>query len=242
MFNPTNGVKQGSVASPVFICVYIDVIFELIEKAGIGCRAGNQFVGIFGYADDLVLLSASRTDLQLMLSHCTILLISMDMLINAKKCKSLVFRPQYCKLEVQFVKCLAINDVAVPWLIRVNHLGNIVSFDLIVMYMIFKINVAVFLVLLFCFLVFLNSAMAALSRLRMTHRANVFNTYCISLYSCQQWNLSHNNITQLETSWNIAVRRMYNFNHQTHRNLLPALAHLLNFYDILLFRFYTFLK
>ena len=35
IFNPTNGVKQDSLASPVFFCVYIDVIFELIEKAGI---------------------------------------------------------------------------------------------------------------------------------------------------------------------------------------------------------------
>ena len=41
IFNPTNGVKQCSVASPVFFCVYIDVIFELIEKDGIVCRAGN---------------------------------------------------------------------------------------------------------------------------------------------------------------------------------------------------------
>ena len=58
--------------------------------------------------------------------------------------------------------------------------------------------------------------MAAFSRLPVTHRANVFNTYCMSLYGCQQWNLSHNNITQLETSWNIAVRRIYNVDYQTH--------------------------
>ena len=73
--------------------------------------------------------------------------------------------------------------------------------------------------------------MAALSRLPVTHRANVFSTYCMSLYGCQQWNLPHNNSTQLETSWNIAVRRMYNVGYQTHRNLFPALAHSLNLYD-----------
>ena len=51
--------------------------------------------------------------------------------------------------------------------------------------------------------------MAALSRLPVTHRVNIFNTYCMLLYGCQQWTLSHNNITQLETSWNIAVRRSH---------------------------------
>ena len=84
--------------------------------------------------------------------------------------------------------------------------------------------------------------MAALSRQPVTRRANVFNNYCMPLYGCQQWNLSHNNITQLGTSWNIAVRCMYNVDHQTHRNLLPALAHSLNLYHTLLFCFYTFLK
>ena len=61
-----------------------------------------------------------------------------------------------------------------------------------------------------CFISAVNFAMVAISRLPVTHRANIFNTYCMSLCSCQQWNLSHNNITQLETSWNIVVRRMYN--------------------------------
>ena len=35
---------------------------------------------------------------------------------------------------------------------------------------------------------------------------------------------------------------MYNVDYQTHRNLLPALAHSLNLYDTLLRRFHTFLK
>ena len=59
-------MELNSSLSIVF-CVCIDVIFELIEKAGLGCRAGNQFFGIFGYADDLILMSASRTGLQLLL-------------------------------------------------------------------------------------------------------------------------------------------------------------------------------
>ena len=54
--------------------------------------------------------------------------------------------------------------------------------------------------------------------------------------------ICHNNSAQLETSWNIAVRRRYNVDYQIHRNLLPALAHSLNLYDILLLRVYTFLK
>ena len=115
------------------------------------------------------------------------------MLINAKKCQCIVLRPQYCKLEVQLVKCLVNNDVAVPWLTRVNHLGNIVNFD--DLGDVFDIQNK-----RGCFIGAVNSAVAALSRLPVTHRANVFNTYCMPLYGCQQWNLSHNNIIQLEIS------------------------------------------
>ena len=93
-----------------------------------------------------------------------------------------------------------------------------------------------------CFIGAGNSAMAASSRLPVTHRADVFNTHCMSLYGCQQWNLSHNNSAQLETSWNIAVRHIYNVDYQTHRNLFPALTYSLNLDDTLLLRIYTFLK
>ena len=52
-----NGVKQGGVLSPRFFCTYTDDLFALLRKKITGCWVDRTFVGILGYADDLLLLA-----------------------------------------------------------------------------------------------------------------------------------------------------------------------------------------
>ena len=70
-FNVTNGVRQGAVSSPVLFSIYIDKLFKMLRQSGLGCRIANVFYGCFGYADDLLLLSASRSGLQGMVDLCS---------------------------------------------------------------------------------------------------------------------------------------------------------------------------
>ena len=69
-FRVSNGVRQGAVSSPILFSIYIDDLFSLLRSSGLGCRLNNQFYGCLGYADDLLLLSASRTGLQGMINKC----------------------------------------------------------------------------------------------------------------------------------------------------------------------------
>ena len=57
-------------ASPAFWCVYLDPLFAELRAAGIGCHVAGVFVGVVGYADDLLLLAPSRHAAQLMLRTC----------------------------------------------------------------------------------------------------------------------------------------------------------------------------
>ena len=66
----TNGVRQGAVSSPVFFCVYIDGIITLLRNSGLGCKIDLSYYGVLGYADYLLLLSASCTGLQAMVKIC----------------------------------------------------------------------------------------------------------------------------------------------------------------------------
>ena len=69
-FRSGNGVKQGGVLSSHFYCIYTDDWFTLLRKKKTGCWVEGKFVGILGYADDLLLLSQSLDGLQEMIKGC----------------------------------------------------------------------------------------------------------------------------------------------------------------------------
>ena len=67
-FNVRNGVRQGGVSSGIFFVIYIDEILQLLRESGLGCTIHGVFLGAMIYADDIFLLSASRTGLQQMVN------------------------------------------------------------------------------------------------------------------------------------------------------------------------------
>ena len=80
------GVRQGGVLSPVLFAVYyVNDIIVALSESGAGCYCDNMFVGCVMYPDDLLLLSASLCDLQLMISICCEELDELDMRLNLKK-------------------------------------------------------------------------------------------------------------------------------------------------------------
>ena len=50
-----NGVKQGAVLSAVLNCVNTIDLFKELCRLNIGCCIGQNYVGIIGHADDLLL-------------------------------------------------------------------------------------------------------------------------------------------------------------------------------------------
>ena len=69
-FSVSNGVRQGAVSSAVLFSVYIDDLIQLLKKSRLGCEIDGIYFGVFIYADDILLLSASRMGLQSMVNIC----------------------------------------------------------------------------------------------------------------------------------------------------------------------------
>ena len=46
---------------PILFEVYTDVLLKRLQATGVGCHMGSHFSGAFAFADDITLLSPSRS-------------------------------------------------------------------------------------------------------------------------------------------------------------------------------------
>ena len=84
-FQTANGVKQGSIISPILFTVYVDELIARLQASGLGCNIGRSYIGVLGYADDLTLLSPSVTALSKMVGICEEYAKEYDIVFNCKK-------------------------------------------------------------------------------------------------------------------------------------------------------------
>ena len=133
-FSVRNGVRQGAVSSPLLFSVYIDDLFKLLRRSGLGCHITNVFFARFGYADDLLLLSASRSGLQELVKICEKfarskgLKFGTDMDPVKSKTKCLIFSRK--KVDTRNVAPIMLNDDPLPWVANVLQCDNKMSVDM----------------------------------------------------------------------------------------------------------------
>ena len=102
-FGSRNGVRQGSVLSPIFFNVFIDDLVNQLRTLG---RVGNSFVGCIVYADDISLLSPTASGLQEMLDACSHFVDARLLKFNVKKSAVTVFRRMKRSIWEVFVQNL----------------------------------------------------------------------------------------------------------------------------------------
>ena len=130
-FTVTNGVRQGAVSSPILFSLYIDELFKALRFSGLGCRLNSQFYGCLGYADDLLLLSASRSGLQSMINKCSDFMkvkklkFSTNVDPRKSKTKCVIFSKK--AKDRQNVAPVKLNGDDLPWVEEVKHLGNLLE-------------------------------------------------------------------------------------------------------------------
>ena len=133
-FDIKNRTRQGSVASPAFWSVYLDPLFALLRESGFGCNIGGVYVGVVGYADDLLLLAPTRDAAQQMLKICEQFTdennIKFSTHQDPRKSKSkalYVVEPRGAALHRPAP--LLLCGQPLPWVERADHLGHVLHQD-----------------------------------------------------------------------------------------------------------------
>ena len=130
-FSMSNGVKQGAVLSAILYCFYVNGLFQILRKRKSGCWIQGTYHGIFGYADDNVLLAPSTKALQEMIDtsveYCNAhnLKFSTDPNPKKSKTKCLAFL-----FKNRDLPKLNLGQDKLPWVSNVKHLGNTIENNL----------------------------------------------------------------------------------------------------------------
>ena len=114
-----SGVKQGGILSPLLFALFVDVVLSKLERSGLGCYISYKCYNSFMYADDLILVSSTVTDLQCLFNRCSEILTSLDLPINTDKCSCLRVGPR-CDIICSTLKLQGMN---VQWVDSIKYLG-----------------------------------------------------------------------------------------------------------------------
>ena len=217
-FPITNGVKQGAVLSAILFCVYIDDLFSVLRRKRNGCWIDDNFYGMLGYADDIMLISPTRDGLQEMIDTSASFMESHNLSFSTnpdpRKCKTKCMA--FLKKDREIAP-LQMNGNDLPWVSSAKHLGTKVENKIKGMTKDLMEKRAQF----------INRNNELLQEFHFAHPCtiiktnNIFNT---SLYGCVLWDLFGKDAQRLEKTWNISQRLMLGLHRETHRFFIEPVS------------------
>jgi len=173
---------------------------------------GHRYSGALAYADDITLLSPSKSGLTILVDECERYAAEYDILFNGNKSKLLYFRGRYCKPAKTGIDVIGqyvnISTTAV-------HLGHTISSD--DKSQIVKSAAS-------SFWRYFNIFTSNFQCLSASIKSKLFNQFCCSYYGAPIWSLKSNAVKSLCTDWRKALRSLWRVNPRTHCDIIIALS------------------
>ena len=103
----------------IFLLFFVNKVLVKLQKSGLGCHIAGMCYNAFMYADDLLLLTISLCDLQLMVNICLNEFNDLDLKINVKK--SVCMR--IGRKHNERIDAVVIDNVSLEWKQEIRYLG-----------------------------------------------------------------------------------------------------------------------
>lgn len=211
-FDAQNGIRQGSIASPVLFCTYLDSLIEKLRKRGVGCWVGPHFFGALVYADDVAILCPTLSGLQKMVKECELFAEDRDLTFNSQKSVCMKFT----KKQKDVVARIRLSGSELKWEKNVKYLGNFISCNLGEEMEVNRKRGDLF--------GRTNSLLGNAAGISPDIKAKLFNSQCCHLYGVEAWSLADRSIPLMFTAANRCLRRIFDLPYRTHSRYLPIFA------------------
>ena len=206
-FTVSNGVRQGSILSPLLFSVYMDDLSIRLNKLKVGCTIGNILINHLMFADDLVLLSSSTRGLSKLIFECQKYGIECDIIFNPKKSAVLFYKPAY--MSKAKMPEFRINNEKIEVVKKYTYLGHIICDSLSDDDDIARQRKKIFAVG--------NCLLRKFYMCSTDVKVTLFKSYCSSFYSAQLWtNYTKNAINKLYTAYHNILKLLIGVNKREH--------------------------
>ena len=198
----------------------MDGLFLRCKKAGVGCRLGNFFAALFGFADDLLLACPSRTGLQKLLNIASEyaaehrISFSTNPIPAKSKTKGMIMSRSK---KISVAAPLFLNGSELSWVTQAKYLGctwtsqvDGLSKDIMI-----KRNIYVANNIQLC------------QEFAISHPAvkcSMNSLYNAAFYGSGIWDLSGEAASRLYNAWSVSVRQMWDIPRETHRRFIEPLG------------------
>ena len=224
-FKISNGVKQGGVASSHLFSIYFDPLITAIRASRSGCHIGGMICNAFAYADDLIILCPTISSLKKIIIICEVYGDAHDLLFNPDKSYLLIFECPTLKVPDGISVYICGDKIKIVQ--KEIHLGNTLSTVGNMICMDKTINDIKSRTV---------SIVNNFKNISYKSKVMLFNSQCMALYGSQLWDLTDDNINQLNITWRKSARYLLDLSPRTHSYVLPYLMTTCNIFDIIIER------